>query len=117
MGVLPSGWKFASENYEVISGATSLYALPEWANRVLFYGVIAWQALAVALLWAATLQSWTAGRIDPGRLAPAFTAGLGLWAAFMLADEIFRDYKAQGTHLTLFIAQLTTLLAIVLLPS
>jgi hypothetical protein len=39
-----------------------------------------------------------------------------LWAAFILADEVFIAYAVAGTHWRLFIAQLTTLLAVELLP-
>jgi hypothetical protein len=41
----------------------------------------------------------------------AFAAGLGLWAAFLLADEAFVAYALGGTHLRLFTAQMATLLA------
>jgi hypothetical protein len=46
----------------------------------------------------------------------AFTAGLTLWAAFAIADEIFIKYDVEASHLRLFIAQLVMLLAIELLP-
>jgi hypothetical protein len=46
----------------------------------------------------------------------AFTASLGLWAAFLRADEAFLAYAVAGTHLRLFTAHLATLLTIALLP-
>jgi hypothetical protein len=49
-------------------------------------------------------------------LYAAFTAGLSLWLAFALADEVFVAYPVEGTHLRLFTAQLATLLAVELLP-
>ena len=45
-------------------------------------------------------------------LYAAFTAGLSLWLAFALADEVFVAYPVEGTHLRLFTAQL----AVELLP-
>jgi hypothetical protein len=41
---------------------------------------------------------------------------LGLWAAFLVADEVFIAYPVEATHLRLFIAQLVTLLAVEVLP-
>jgi hypothetical protein len=45
----------------------------------------------------------------------AFTASLLLWAAFLVADEVFVAYAVAGTHLRLFVAHLLTLLVIELL--
>jgi hypothetical protein len=49
-------------------------------------------------------------------LYAAFLTGLSLWAAFILADEVFIAYAVEGTHWRLFTAQLATLLAIEWLP-
>jgi hypothetical protein len=46
----------------------------------------------------------------------ASAAGLSLWAAFVLADEVFIAYAVEAAHWRLFIAQLVTLLAVELLP-
>jgi hypothetical protein len=49
----------------------------------------------------------------------AFTASLGLWMAFILADEFFIAYEVAGleaTHVRLFTAQLASLLVLRLLP-
>jgi hypothetical protein len=72
------------------------------------------------LFWAAWWDSRQAQPAASRYLYPAFSMGLLLWAAFLLADEALIVYavaaSAQATHLRLFIAQLVTLLAIVLLP-
>jgi len=47
----------------------------------------------------------------------AFACGLGLWAAFMIADEIFKQYDTQRSHVLFFGAQLLTLLVLHALPS
>ena len=44
-------------------------------------------------------------------------AGLGLWGAFMLADEFFKEYDTEHTHIQLFTAQLVTVVALHVLPS
>lgn len=114
MGLIDESWAFASGNYRFLTETTSRYGTPSWANAVMFAGVILWEGLAATLFWWA---SWTFGTAS-GRSARhiAFTAALLLWAAFMLADEIFIAYAVEGTHLRLFVAQLVTWLAVEWLP-
>jgi hypothetical protein len=110
IGLLPESWAFASGNYAFLCQTTARYGTPEWVNGLLFGGVICWEGLTAVLFWLA----W---RTYPGRLLyPAFAAGLSLWAAFVLADEVCVAYVVEGTHWRLFTAQLATLLAIELLP-
>jgi hypothetical protein len=110
IGLLPESWLFASGNYAFLCQTTARYNTPSWLNGMLFAGVICWQGLAVVLF----LLAWWEYR---GRmLYPAFGVGLSLWAAFILADEVFIAYTVEATHWHLFIAQLATLLAVELLP-
>jgi hypothetical protein len=109
-GLLDQSWTFASGNYNFVCQTTARSGTPAWVNGVLFAGVIWWEGLAAVLFWLA----WRTYR---GRLLyPAFAAGLSLWAAFILADEVFVAYAVAATHWRLFTAQLATLLAIELLP-
>jgi hypothetical protein len=109
-GLLGESWAFASGNYAFLCQTTARYGTPGWVNGLLFAGVICWEALAALLFWLAwwTFRGWP--------LYAAFAAGLSLWAAFILADEVFITYAVAGTHWRLFIAQLATLLAVELLP-
>src|SRR5262249_43198733 len=104
-------------NYDYIAKTTARYHPPEWLNRVLLGGVICWEGTAAVLFWLAW-WCYRGGRGEESRAAVyvAATAGLGLWAAFILADEICIAYPMEATHWRLFIAQLATLLAIELLP-
>ena len=111
LGLLPEGWAFASGNYRLVEQTTARYGTPGWLNALLFVGVIGWEGAAAFLFCLAGLL----GRRGP-RLA-AFATGLGLWAAFLLADEVLVAYALEGTHLRLFTAQLATLLAVELLPA
>lgn len=111
LGLLPAGWKFASGNYQAILETIGAYSWPAWLGGLLFLGVIVWQGLAVILFWRAVL-AYPHG--DQAVYA-AFAASLGLWAGFMLADEIFTAYQQENTHAQFFIAQLVTLLAVRLL--
>jgi hypothetical protein len=101
-GRLPPGWKFASKNYEMVVKAVSLYQAPAWVPRLLFAGVIAWQLVAAALFWYAIA--------DVAVADAAFTAGILLFAAFMIADELTLKYAMEQPHELLFIAQLASLI-------
>jgi len=109
-------WAFASGNYRFLCETTARYGTPGWLNGFLFAGVICWEGAAAALFWLAWKRFRGRGRQGHRTLYAAFTAGLTLRAAFLLADEVFLAYAVAGTHLRLFTAQLATLLAIELLP-
>jgi hypothetical protein len=116
-GVLPESWKFASKNYAAVAKATSLYQAPPWVPRLLFLGVVLWQLVAAALYGWAFASSLETRMVDWSAVNTAFAAGLGLWAAFMIADEITIKYAYEQSHEMLFIAQLVTLVALYLLPA
>ena len=109
LGFLPAGWKLASGNYGLMLNVTGVYSTPTPVVALLFLGVILWEVLASILFW----RAWA---LRGRAIHTAFTAGLGLWAAFTLADEIFVAYPLVGVHLRLFVAQLVSLLALRLLP-
>jgi hypothetical protein len=112
-GLLPEDWPWASGNYAMIKGAVPL---PAWTTKLLFLGVVLWQAIGVALFWFALYRFTLVGSEALTEVSAAFGTTLGLWAAFMICDEIFRIYQYQTTHLLLFISQLLSLLALALLP-
>jgi hypothetical protein len=114
-GLLAETWSFASGNYAFLAQTMARYGTLTWVNAVLFGGVIVWEAAAATLFWMA----WHRYRGNwQGMMTVyvAFTAGLMLWLAFLVADEICIAYPVEATHLRLFIGQLLTLLAIALLP-
>ena len=115
-GVVGPAWKFASTNFEAVKKALSIYAAPPWLANALFVGVVAWQLLAAALFARAFCVSLGAP-LDMGAVDAAFAAGIGLWAAFMLADEITLKYAYEQSHELLFIAQVACLVALHVLPS
>jgi hypothetical protein len=113
VGLLGEAWTFASGNYHLVAQTTSRYGTPDWLNALMFLGVLGWEGLAAVLFGRACLTY--RGRGSP-RVYPAFMAGLSLWAAFALADEVFISYAMEAVHLRLFTAQLASLLAVELLP-
>lgn len=115
LGLLGESWAFASGNGKLIQETTARYGIPAAVNTILFAGVILWQGVAAVLFWRA---SWSFRGRTSARKAVyrAFTTSLLLWAAFLVADEVFIAYPLESTHLRLFIAHLVTLMAIDLLP-
>jgi hypothetical protein len=115
LGLLNESWAFASGNLKFIKETTARFGTPDLANWLLFAGVIVWEGVAVVLFW---WTGWSFRGRGSGRnaLYLAFTTSMLLWAAFLVADEVFIAYALEGTHLRLFIAQLMTLLAVELLP-
>jgi hypothetical protein len=103
--VLPDWWRFASGNFSAIESTTARYGA----------GVIVWEASGSLLFWHAW---WRYRDRASGRTAVyfAFTVGLTLWLAFMIADEICVQYRLASVHVGLLVAQLVTLLALELLP-
>jgi hypothetical protein len=114
LGVVGARFPFASGNYAMIVAATAKLAPFAALNAILFAGVLAWEALAAALFWSAFRRVRHRGPVETA----AFVTSIALWAAFVLADELFLAYEGgtEGTHVRLFLAQLVSLLAIHLLP-
>lgn len=113
-GALPGSWRFASGNYDAMREVTARYDTPGWIVGLLFAGAVLWEIAAMVLMWRALL-AW--GAVDPAPVYLAFAVSLGLWAAFILADEVFSAYEMSRSHWLIFGAQLLSLLAIVLLPA
>jgi hypothetical protein len=115
-GVVGESWRFASKNYEAVVKAVSVYRVPPWVPRVLFLGVIAWDLVAAGLFGWAFEASFHSGAIAAKAMNLAFGAGITLWAAFMLADELTLKYAYEQSHELLFVAQLASLIAMYSLP-
>ncbi len=115
LGILPESWKFASQNYAKIQKTVAVYSPPPWLAGLLFAGVILWQCFSLALLWNAFRLVLLAGFAALPQVDTAFIVLIALFGAFMLADEIFRAYDNQSSHMLIFIAQLATLLVFHLL--
>lgn len=115
LGLLGESWAFASGNWKLLQEMTARYGTPATVNAILFAGVILWEGIAAVLFWRAGLR--IRGRSSARQTVYlAFTTSLLLWAAFLVADEVFIAYPLESTHLRLFVAHLVTLLAIDLLP-
>ena len=116
LGFLGAEWQFASGNYEAIVKTTGRYPTPEWLNAVLFAGVIVWEAATAALFWLAWWDAGREGAKESRYMPAAFLLSVGLWSAFVIADEICVAYPLVAVHFRILIASLASLLTIYVLP-
>ncbi|MEX0601557.1 MAG: hypothetical protein WD423_16585 [Rhodothermales bacterium] len=119
MGALSPDFIFASANYGFMLEVTGIYGTPAWVVTLLFTGVVVWAGAAAFMFWRA-FAGFAAWDGPSGRLVEtAFALGIGLWAAFLVADEFFLAYlttDVSSVHLRLFIAQIASLLVVALVP-
>lgn len=117
LGLLPKTWKFASQNFRAVASAVSGFHAPSWVPGFLFTGVIVWQLAATLLFGWALASSVKVGSLVWAPTHAAFAIALALWAAFMVADEICKQYDTESSHASFFTAQLLTLVCLHVLPS
>jgi hypothetical protein len=116
LGVLGADWTYASGNYDAVVQALSRYPLPGVLHALAFAGVIVWEAVGAALLWrAAACYRGAAGRGRQSVYGPLAVL-TGLWAAFLLVDELLVYYNFASAHRELLMASLATLLVVALVP-
>ncbi|GAB3949021.1 hypothetical protein GCM10028805_24690 [Spirosoma harenae] len=111
LSILPADWSFASGNYILIVRVIAIYQLPVWLAVGFFTGVVLWEAIGAILFWKAFLATVRQTLTYEATVHRAFGITLGLWAAFLLADEIFLAYLLGGltaTHFSLLLAELAT---------
>lgn len=116
MGALPQNWAFRSQNFKRMRDAVAVYGASSRLAAILFGAVVVWQAVLAVLLWRTLIASVAAQHVVLTQANLAFTGALGLWAGFILAEEIFKQYQTESKHLLFFMAQLLTLGALYVLP-
>jgi hypothetical protein len=114
--LLGEGWWFASGNYRMMAETTQKCRTPPWMTTWLFMGILAWEAVAMSWLWVAFLNFQGLHQPGASLLYPAFLVNLALWAALLIADELVLSYDTEATHFRVLMAQMITLLVLILLP-
>jgi hypothetical protein len=118
LGIGPRAWPMASGNYRSVERLKARLAAPAWLGTALFAGVILWQAVAAGLFWRAFFRYAPDTDASEERSTHAYLSGLSLWAAFLVADELFVAHEtgAEAAHMRAFTAQLASLMSTHLLP-
>ncbi|GAB4031763.1 hypothetical protein [Spirosoma gilvum] len=115
LSILPGKWPFASGNYTLIVRVVAIYQSPVWLSGLFFAGVILWEGISAILFWKAFRASVQQSLTQQSAISLAFGFSIGLWAAFILADEIFLAYMLGGiaaTHYNLLLAELATFILV-----
>lgn len=112
-GILSGEWKFASGNFELLVKTIAIYGLPRAAATMMFIGVIAWEALA-AVLYCRAARDANGTPTSQASAQLAAIVGVALFAAFVLADELFIAFPTgmEATHLRIMAAQLISWLVV-----
>ncbi|WP_020599297.1 hypothetical protein [Spirosoma panaciterrae] len=115
LSILPANWPFVSGNYTLIVRVLAIYQSPAWLSGLFFAGVILWEGIGAIYFWkafrAVTRQTLT----QTASIHQAFGITIGLWAAFILADEVFLAYLLGGlatTHYLLLLSELASFILI-----
>lgn len=119
LALLPERWAFVSGNYLLMARVTDIYGTPTWMVTVLFLGVVIWEGMGAFLFWRSAREFSGVEGQGLATVYIAFAVSLALWAAFVIADELFIAYRVgslEAVHMGIFTAQLMTLLAVRLLP-
>lgn len=120
LGLLADTFPFASGNFAAIAQVTAVYQTPAAISALLFGAVLAWEGLNAGLFWWVVQRSRSLRDGHHREVNTAFILATGLWAAFMVMDEIFLAYRVaafEQTHRSVFIAVLVSFLVIRLLPN
>ena len=116
MGLLNAAWA-PDVNYPNLVNVLKMYSVPSWLPTICFIGIVAWLLLITVAFMRACLMlgqephAW----IDAGR--DAFILSLGLWLAFLLADQIVMQYALEANHMVQAGFELLCFLAFILLPN
>lgn len=115
-GFAPASWSFASGNFELVAKTVSIYGLPGTITAILFLGILAVALAATILFWRAAVDSGSIVEEGMPKVYPAFVAGGGLFAGFLIADELFLSYMnvpgLTSTHWFVLGTLLLTLLVL-----
>jgi hypothetical protein len=114
VGVLPRGWRLVSGNFKLINESIDIYSLGKSWAAIFFGAVVVAQLGAALLFWRAVLDRDSITKPGDRKALQAFSLGIGLFAAFLVADELFIVYDRisglETTHLLVLCALLLSYL-------
>jgi len=105
-------FRFSSKNYELLEKVAKRHGTGSRAMAALFTVIMCWELLA-AFAYYAALALYLVGS---DALTPyAFFIGMGLFAGLTLGNEAFIYYDDEEEHVVMFLAQLISYIAVVVL--
>lgn len=106
-------FRFSSKNYELLETVARKHGAKPSSIRPLFVTIMSWELLSAAAYLAA-LVLYVFGE-SPVLLPYAFFIGMGLFAGLVLGNEAFIYYDDEEEHVVMFLAQLISYIAVVIL--
>jgi len=105
-------FRSSSKNLELMERVAKRHGSGAAAIRALFTVIMSWEILA-SLTYFAAFALYLAGNLSV--LPYAFFVGMGLFAGLILGNEAFVYYDDEEEHVIMFLAQLVSYIAVVLL--
>lgn len=112
---LSDDWLFRSGNYFLLAKVLQIYHTNPVILFTLFSLDILVQGTSAVLFIISTILFLTRRQIS-SIMNIAFGVSMGLWAIFILMEEIFIAYNYESVHIRLFAFEMLTLLMLHLLP-
>lgn len=103
---------FHSGNYEALQNVLDIYKTPNYFLNILFALNILMQGLSSIVFFIAAIYFWINPFISKAVIF-AFSLSIALWAVFLIMEEIFIAYRFEATHFRLLIAELVSLIYVV----
>lgn len=105
-------FRFSSKNFELLEKVAERHGSGKGTVRALFLVIMSWELLS-AVSYLSALALYIAG--VTWLLPYAFFVGMGLFAGIVLGNEAFVYYDDEEEHVLMFLAQLVSYIAIVIL--
>ena len=102
----------SSKNLELLEKVASKHGSGQRTIPVLFAVIMSWELLS-AVIYFAALGLYLMGNFV--LLPYAFFIGMGLFAGLVIGNEAFIYYDDEEEHVVMFLAQLISYIAVVLL--
>ena len=102
-------------NYLLIKKTTTIYQVTDSINLLLFILVILWQLILSGFFIYTIYLVLTNNVLSSKYIRIVYALSLALWLAFLIADEIFKNYAIVATHIRVFIAQSISLAILILI--
>jgi len=113
LGWAPEAWSFTSGNFGMIAETVGEYGLSKGLAAGLFGGVILLEIAASVFFLAALRGTWSQPESQSPHLLRAFLSAIGLFAGFIVADELFVVYhRVSGLETTHFLVMCALLLSV-----
>ncbi|ARK11121.1 hypothetical protein A6C57_12745 [Fibrella sp. ES10-3-2-2] len=113
LGLLPPDFRFVSGNYNLVSKVVGIYDVTAGLAGLFFAGVILWEGIGAFLFWKALIGTVRQPSLSQSATYLALGVTLGLWAMFIVIDEVFLAYEYPGlsaTFFSLLLSELGTLI-------